>query len=136
MNRKFWQIAIVLIGLITHAVTTKAQMKDLSQADPSRMTYHTTQVDGLKIFYREAGPKNAPTLVLLHGFPSSSHMFRELIPRLSDKYHVIAPDYPGYGYSDAPTTDQFAYSFDHLADVVDHFLDQQGITKYSIYIQD
>jgi pimeloyl-ACP methyl ester carboxylesterase len=136
MNRKFWQIAIVLIGLITHAVTTKAQMKDASQADPSRVTYHTTQVDGLKIFYREAGPKNAPTLVLLHGFPSSSHMFRELIPRLSDKYHVVAPDYPGYGYSDAPTTEQFLYTFDHLADVVDHLLDQQGITKYSIYIQD
>ncbi len=136
MNRKFWQIGIVLIGLITHAVTTKAQMKDAPQSDPSRVTYHTTKVDGLKIFYREAGPKNAPTLVLLHGFPSSSHMFRELIPRLSDKYHVIAPDYPGYGYSDAPTTEQFAYTFDHLADVVDGLLDQQGITKYSIYIQD
>jgi pimeloyl-ACP methyl ester carboxylesterase len=136
MNRKFWQIAIVLIGLITHAVTTKAQMKDASQSDSFRVTYHTTQVDGLKIFYREAGPKNAPTLVLLHGFPSSSHMFRELIPRLSDKYHVVAPDYPGYGYSDAPTTEQFLYTFDHLADVVDHLLDQQRITKYSIYIQD
>jgi len=136
MNRKFWQIALVLVGLITHAVTTKAQMKDASQSDPSRVTYRTTQVDGLKIFYREAGPKNSPTLVLLHGFPSSSHMFRELIPRLSDKYHVVAPDYPGYGYSDAPATDQFVYTFDHLADVVDHFLDQQGITRYSIYIQD
>ena len=136
MNRKFWQIAIVLIGLITHAGTTKAQMKNASQPDPSRVMYHTAQVDGLKIFYREAGPKNAPTLVLLHGFPSSSHMFRELIPRLSDKYHVVAPDYPGYGYSDSPTTEQFVYTFDHLADVVDHLLDQQGITKYSIYIQD
>ena len=136
MNRKFWQIAIVLIGLITHAGTTKAQMKNASQPDPSRVMYHTAQVDGLKIFYREAGPKNAPTLVLLHGFPSSSHMFRELIPRLSDKYHVVAPDYPGYGYSDAPSTEHFAYTFDHLADVVDHLLDQQGITKYSIYIQD
>jgi predicted alpha/beta-fold hydrolase len=135
MNRKFWQIAIVLIGLITHAGTTKAQMKNASQPDSSRVMYHTAQVDGLKIFYREAGPKNAPTLVLLHGFPSSSHMFRELIPRLSDKYHVVAPDYPGYGYSDSPTTEQFVYTFDHLADVVDHLLDQQGITKYSIYIQ-
>jgi pimeloyl-ACP methyl ester carboxylesterase len=136
MNRRLWQIAIVFIGLIIHAVTTKAQMKDASQSDPSRVMYRTTQVDGLKIFYREAGPTNAPNLVLLHGFPSSSHMFRELIPRLSDKYHVVAPDYPGYGYSDAPTTDHFVYTFDHLADIVDHFLDQQGITKYSIYIQD
>ncbi len=136
MNRNFRQIVILLIGLTTLAGTTKAQVKTASQSDPSRVTYHTTQVDGLKIFYREAGPKNAPTIVLLHGFPSSSHMFRELIPRLSDKYHVVAPDYPGYGYSDAPSTEHFAYTFDHLADVVDEFLDQQGITKYSIYIQD
>jgi pimeloyl-ACP methyl ester carboxylesterase len=74
--------------------------------------YHTTQVDGLKIFYHEAGPKNAPKVVLLHGFPSSSHMFRELIPQLSDKYHVVAPDYPGYGYSDAPSTDKFECTFE------------------------
>jgi pimeloyl-ACP methyl ester carboxylesterase len=90
----------------------------------------------LTLFYREAGPKGAPTVVLLHGFPSSSHMFRELITRLSDKYHVVAPDYPGFGYSDAPSPDQYVYTFDHLADTVDHFLDQLGITKYSIYIQD
>jgi pimeloyl-ACP methyl ester carboxylesterase len=93
-------------------------------------------VDGVTFFYREAGPKDAPTVVLLHGFPSSSHMFRELITRLSDKYHVVAPDYPGFGYSDAPSPDQYVYTFDHLADTVDHFLDQLGITKYSIYIQD
>jgi pimeloyl-ACP methyl ester carboxylesterase len=113
-----------------------AEMKNSAMADPSRVTYHTTQVDGLKIFYREAGPKDAPTVVLLHGFPSSSHMFRELIPRLSDKYHVVAPDYPGYGYSDAPSPEQYVYTFEHLADTLDHFLTQQGITKYSIYIQD
>jgi alpha/beta hydrolase fold len=76
------------------------QMKDAMKSDAARVTYHTTQVDGLKMFYREAGPKNAPTVVLLHGFRSPSHMFRELIPRLSDKYHVAAPDYPGYGYSE------------------------------------
>src|SRR3989475_13272018 len=95
----------------------------------SMITYRTLTVDGLNIFYREAGPKDAPTIVLLHGFPSSSHMFRELIPRLSDKYHVLAPDYPGYGYSDAPSLDQYAYTFDQLADTVDHFLDEKGITK-------
>src|SRR5229473_4292714 len=114
----------------------RSPAKETNSSDAARVTYHTAQVDGLKIFYREAGPKSAPTLVLLHGFPSSSHMFRNLIPALSDKYHVIAPDYPGFGYSDSPSPEQYAYTFDHLADTVDHFLDQQGITKYSIYIQD
>ena len=136
MIRGWLQIAAISVGLAASAGFLTAQMKDSAMAEPSRVTYHTTQVDGLKIFYREAGPKDAPTVVLLHGFPSSSHMFRELIPRLSDKYHVVAPDYPGYGYSDAPSPEQYAYTFDHLADTVDHFLDQKGVTKYSIYIQD
>src|SRR5258708_6060964 len=136
MIRGWLQIAAISVGLAASAGFLSAQMKDSAMAEPSRVTYHTTQVDGLKIFYREAGPKDAPTVVLLHGFPSSSHMFRELIPRLSDKYHVVAPDYPGYGYSDAPSPEQYVYTFDHLADTVDHFLTQQGITKYSIYIQD
>jgi pimeloyl-ACP methyl ester carboxylesterase len=136
MIRGWLQIAAISVGLAASAGFLSAQMKDSAMPEPSRVTYHTTQVDGLKIFYREAGPKDAPTVVLLHGFPSSSHMFRELIPRLSDKYHVVAPDYPGYGYSDAPSPEQYVYTFDHLADTVDHFLTQQGITKYSIYIQD
>ena len=136
MIRGWLQIAAISVGLAASAGFLSAQMKHSAMAEPSRVTYHTTQVDGLKIFYREAGPKDAPTVVLLHGFPSSSHMFRELIPRLSDKYHVVAPDYPGYGYSDAPSPEQYVYTFDHLADTVDHFLTQQGITKYSIYIQD
>jgi pimeloyl-ACP methyl ester carboxylesterase len=136
MIRGWLQIAAISVGLAASGGFLSAQMKDSAMAEPSRVTYHTTQVDGLKIFYREAGPKDAPTVVLLHGFPSSSHMFRELIPRLSDKYHVVAPDYPGYGYSDAPSPEQYVYTFDHLADTVDHFLTQQGITKYSIYIQD
>lgn len=136
MTRRWWHVVVLAAGLLAGTNEVHGQMKDAMKSDAARVTYHTTQVDGLKMFYREAGPKNAPTVVLLHGFPSSSHMFRELIPRLSDKYHVVAPDYPGYGYSDAPSTDKFEYTFDHLADVVDHFLDQQGITKYSIYIQD
>jgi pimeloyl-ACP methyl ester carboxylesterase len=136
MVRGWLQIAAISVGLAASAGFLSAQMKYSSMAEPSRVTYHTTQVDGLKIFYREAGPKDAPTIVLLHGFPSSSHMFRELIPRLSDKYHVVAPDYPGYGYSDAPSPEQYVYTFDHLADTLDHFLTQQGITTYSIYIQD
>jgi pimeloyl-ACP methyl ester carboxylesterase len=107
-----------------------------AQTGSAPVAYHTTTVDGLKIFYREAGPKDAPTVVLLHGFPSSSHMFRELIPRLSDKYHVVAPDYPGFGYSDAPAPEQYAYTFDHLAETIEHFIEQQGIAKYSVYVQD
>ena len=136
MIGRWLQAAVLLMGLAISAGVASSQMKDATMADASRVTYHTTQVDGLKIFYREAGPKDAPAVVLLHGFPSSSHMFRELIPRLSDKYHVLAPDYPGYGYSDAPSPERYAYTFDHLADTVDHFLDQQSIMKYSIYIQD
>jgi pimeloyl-ACP methyl ester carboxylesterase len=136
MIRGWLQIAAISVGLAASPGFLNPQMRDSAIAEPLRVTYHTTQVDGLKIFYREAGPKDAPTVVLLHGFPSSSHMFRELIPRLSDKYHVVAPDYPGYGYSDAPSPEQYVYTFDHLADTVDHFLTQQGITKYSIYIQD
>jgi pimeloyl-ACP methyl ester carboxylesterase len=136
MIRGWVQIAALSIGLAASPGFLSAQMKDSAMAEPSRVTYRTAQVDGLTLFYREAGPNGAPTVVLLHGFPSSSHMFRELITRLSDKYHVVAPDYPGFGYSDAPSPDQYVYTFDHLADAVDHFLDQKGITKYSIYIQD
>ena len=133
------QQGTLLLALAAVSTLTRAQMspaRESAAPDAARVTYHTTQVDGLKIFYREAGPKNAPVLVLLHGYPSSSHMFRNLIPALSDKYHVIAPDYPGFGYSDSPSPEQYAYTFDHLADTVDHFLGQQGVTKYSIYVQD
>jgi pimeloyl-ACP methyl ester carboxylesterase len=136
MIRGWVQIAALSIGLAASPGFLSAQIRDSAMALPSRVAYHTAQVDGLTLFYREAGPKDAPAVVLLHGFPSSSHMFRELITRLGDKYHVVAPDYPGFGYSDAPSPDQYAYTFDHLADTVDHFLDLKGITKYSIYIQD
>src|SRR6266702_5633132 len=127
---------LTLAAVPNLASDQRSAMNEAPAQDATRVSYHTTQVDGLKIFYREAGPKNAPTLVLLHGYPSSSHMFRNLIPALSDKYHVVAPDYPGFGYSDSPSPEHYAYTFDHLADTVDHFLDQQGITKYSVYIQD
>ncbi|HET7109199.1 MAG TPA: alpha/beta hydrolase [Candidatus Acidoferrum sp.] len=137
--RRSLEFAALLIGLASIPGGVVAQMPAMKEAnapDTARVTYQWARVDGLKIFYREAGPKNAPTLVLLHGYPSSSHMFRNLIPALSDKYHIIAPDYPGFGYSDSPSPEQYAYTFDHLADTVDHFLDQRGVTKYSIYIQD
>jgi pimeloyl-ACP methyl ester carboxylesterase len=97
----------------------------------------TISVDGQTIFYREAGNnKNAPTILLLHGFPTSSHMFRDLIPALADKFHLIAPDYPGFGYSSMPTVDKFQYTFDHLAEIVDKFITQIGLERYSIYVMD
>ncbi len=103
---------------------------------PHPTLYKTAKVEGLNIFYREAGPVDAPTLVLLHGFPTSSRMFRSLIPALSDRYHVIAPDYPGYGQSSAPAVADFQYTFDHLAAVVDALIQQLGVKRYSLYVMD
>jgi pimeloyl-ACP methyl ester carboxylesterase len=97
----------------------------------------TISVDGQTIFYREAGNKEkTPTILLLHGFPTSSHMFRNLIPALADKFHLIAPDYPGFGNSSMPTVDGFQYTFDHLAEIVDKFIERMGLEKYSIYLMD
>ena len=100
-------------------------------------TYRYSNVRGRNLFYREAGSKDSPTIVLLHGFPSSSHMFRDLIPQLADKFHVIAPDYPGFGYSDAPSTSEFKYTFDNLAAHVEELLFKNlGLKQFSIYVQD
>jgi pimeloyl-ACP methyl ester carboxylesterase len=100
-------------------------------------TYQYGSVKERKIFYREAGRKNAPTIVLLHGFPSSSHMFRELIPKLSEQFHVIAPDYLGFGYSDAPEANQFKYTFDNLAEHIERLLfDELSLKTFCIYVQD
>src|ERR1700749_3967260 len=100
-------------------------------------TYQQATVRGIKLFYREAGSKNSPTIVLLHGFPSSSHMFRDLIPQLEEKFHVIAPDYIGFGYSDAPGVSDFEYTFDNLASYVEEILfGVLGLKKFSIYVQD
>ena len=100
------------------------------------VSYRTVKVDGLSIFYREAGPKDAPVILLLHGLPSSSRMFEPLFARLADRYHMIAPDYPGFGHSDWPNPKGFAYTFDHLATVTDHFTQAIGLTKYTLYMQD
>jgi pimeloyl-ACP methyl ester carboxylesterase len=99
--------------------------------------YQSVAVNGRKIFYREAGSESSPTIVLFHGFPSSSHMFRDLIPQLAKDFHVIAPDYIGFGYSDAPATDSFTYTFDNLAEQMEQFLFQSlGLKKFTIYVQD
>jgi len=100
------------------------------------MRFNTVTVEGLEIFYREDGDPRAPKLVLLHGYPASSHQYRNLIPALADRYHVIVPDYPGFGHSDVPSVDEFSYTFDNLADHVDALLDHLGLQRYAIYVQD
>ena len=107
-----------------------------AEGAPATVYYRTATVDGLKIFYREAGPKDGPVILLLHGFPSSSRMFDSLLPTLGRRYHLIAPDYPGFGHSDAPDPKTFAYTFDHLTAVVDDFASQLGLTRYTLYLQD
>ena len=98
--------------------------------------YKTIKIDGLDIFYREAGPKNAPTILLLHGFPTSSHMFRNLIQKLSDEFHLVAPDYPGYGNSSMPTVDEFDYTFENMAKIIYKFAETIELEKYSLYMMD
>ena len=99
-------------------------------------SYRTAQIDGLSIFYREAGPKDAPTILLLHGLPSSSRMFEPLFARLSDRFHLVAPDYPGFGHSDWPDPKAFAYTFDHYAEIMNHFTEALGLSRYTLYMQD
>lgn len=110
--------------------------KQTIQSRESQVTFHTKEIAGVNVFYREAGPKNAPTIVLLHGFPTSSHMFRNLIPKLSDRYHVIAPDYPGYGNSAMPSVTEFEYTFDNMTNVVDKLLQELHVNHYSLYLMD
>jgi pimeloyl-ACP methyl ester carboxylesterase len=135
------QMPVLLAALMTVLVlpvqqATAAETVNHASRQETAVSYHTVEIDGVKVFYREAGPKNAPAVLLLHGFPSSSHMFRNLIPQLADRYHVIAPDYPGYGQSGQPAMDKFTYSFDNLAAVVDKLTGHIGLTKYAIYVQD
>jgi pimeloyl-ACP methyl ester carboxylesterase len=99
-------------------------------------SYRTVSVDGLKVFYREAGDEKAPAVLLLHGFPTSSHMYRELIPALADRYHVVAPDLPGFGFTDAPDRKTFKYSFDHLAKVIERFTEVVGLRRFVLYVFD
>ncbi len=130
----------VAAGLIA-AVAAFAAASGAARAQPvasdsSTTTYRFVAVDGLKIFYWEAGPKDALTILLLHGYPSSSRMFATLIPLLADRYHLVAPDYPGLGESDAPPASEFRYTFDHLAKVVDNFTQVIGLHQYVLYQQD
>src|ERR1700738_3440614 len=98
--------------------------------------YRSGDVDGLEVFYREAGSTDMPALLLLHGFPSASHMFRDLIPLLADRFRTIAPDLPGFGQSEMPARNQFSYTFDHIAGVIDRFTEVVGLKRFAIYVFD
>jgi len=132
---KFWMLA-VLAATFMIPLTTPAAEPSATPSPINQVHYQKARIGDVDIFYREAGPKQAPTLLLLHGFPSSSQMFRGLIPLLADKYHVIAPDYPGYGYSDMPDRAKFAYTFDNAANIVDELTRQLGVNHYALYVMD
>jgi pimeloyl-ACP methyl ester carboxylesterase len=125
---------VTFAALLVAALATGAQKKESAMEQP--IFYRTVKVDGLSIFYREAGPKDAPVILLLHGLPSSSRMFQPLLTRLAGSYHLIAPDYPGFGHSDWPDAAQWAYTFDHIASVMDGFTEALGLFYYSLYMQD
>ena len=123
-------VTMTLAITMAHGVSAKAD--EAHSSPPTQVLHRTIKIDNLDIFYREAGPKNAPTILLLHGFPTSSHMFRNVIPALAEQYHVVAPDYPGFGNSSAPSVDEFDYTFDNLANVIEKFTEKVGLTSYSI----
>lgn len=135
-------LLLTLLGLsLPASIVASAQARPAATtvaAGPNAPVVHfrTIRVRGLDIFYREAGPADAPTVLLLHGFPSSSHMFRGLIPLLATKYHVIAPDYPGFGQSSAPPLEDFRYDFDNLTSMVEEFRQSIGLNRYVLYMQD
>ncbi len=125
--------ALLLASLIALSFSPSIRATDPTDSD---IKYRTLEIEGLDIFYREAGNPDNPTLLLLHGFPTSSHMFRNLMPALSDDYYVIAPDYPGYGFSSMPTVGKFDYSFDNMARIVEQFIDKKGLDTFSLYLMD
>ena len=141
LNRNLMSsIAVPILAagaLLTQAHAGTSTQAAMHAAQPWQQTVHkTVQVNGVEVFYREAGPKDAPTILLLHGFPTSSHMFRNLMPALSDRYHMLAPDYPGFGNSAQPPMTEFEYSFDNLASLIEAFVNELGIDSYSLYLMD
>jgi pimeloyl-ACP methyl ester carboxylesterase len=139
MESYMFRIVVVILWALTALVSANdsyASPNAASQAASFHVRYRTVMVDGVSIFYREAGRPDAPTILFLHGFPSSSRMFDPLFARLSDRYHLIAPDYPGFGHSDAPSSKDFAYTFDHVASLMERFTEAVGISRYVLYMQD
>ena len=128
--------AMMALGLATTLELDATAAAPTVQSEARKVAHRTVKIDGLDIFYREAGPKDAPTVLLLHGFPTSSHMFRNLIPALADKFHVVAPDYPGFGNSSMPAVSDFEYTFDNVARVMEKFTEELGLSRYTLYLQD
>lgn len=127
MNTKS-HIRLILLALLAVSITT--------ETSAAQVLYKTVKVDNIDVFYREAGDPEKPTLLLLHGFPTSSQMFRNLIPALADDYHLIAPDYPGYGNSGVPSREDFKYTFDNVAAFIGQFVEKIGLERYALYLQD
>src|SRR5256884_7699156 len=125
---------VLVFSVMLASFQLLAQDKERPMEPP--IFYRTIKIDGLSIFYREAGPKDAPKLLLLHGLPSSSRMFEPLFARLSDRFRMVAPDYPGFGHSDWPDPKKFAYNFDHYAEIMNHFTEALGLSRYTLYMQD
>ena len=135
-NKCVLRYVLAITGVLGMLASTGCEAARETPVEHSATLHKTVQVDGLNIFYRESGNRNRPTILLLHGFPTSSHMYRNLMVDLSDSYHLLAPDYPGYGNSDQPPMKDFDYTFDNLAKVVEGFLDAVGVEKFSLYLMD
>src|SRR5271169_492351 len=130
----FCMAMVISVMLASFQLLAQTHGKERSMQHPT--FYRTINIDGLSLFYREAGPKDAPTILLLHGLPSSSRMFEPLLTRLADNYHLVAPDYPGFGHSDWPNPKQFAYTFDRYAQIMTRFTEALAIPRYTMYMQD
>jgi pimeloyl-ACP methyl ester carboxylesterase len=139
MNGKWFLTPIAVAFLIGGSVCVWSREQTrapIATIPASRVQYKTVTIDGLDVFYRETGASNAPVVLLLHGFPTSSHMFRNLMPALADRFRLVAPDYPGFGNSSMPTVDEFDYSFDKLAHVIEKFTEAVALSRYTLYVQD
>jgi pimeloyl-ACP methyl ester carboxylesterase len=133
---KLYSAKTSLLSILYLAIVFGMMQAAVAADEANPVSYKTIEVDGVEIFYREAGNPANPTILLLHGFPTSSHMFRNLIPALADEYHLIAPDYPGYGFSEMPAVDEFEYSFANIAALMESFVDEIGLESYSLYLMD
>jgi pimeloyl-ACP methyl ester carboxylesterase len=134
MTRSGFQALAAIVVMLAMPLGSDAQ-REVGLVE-QQVLYRTAMVEGISIFYREAGPKGAPTILLLHGLPSSSRMFQPLLTRLADNFHLVAPDYPGFGHSDWPDPKQFAYTFDHVAQLMNGFTEALGLSRYTLYMQD